>query len=177
MWRNSRIFFFGGGWRAWPDYTICSSSENEPKKFFWGCVHAISKFLKFLIVTISCSRMRLSTEGVTCCRVIFHFNWNNSKHVHAKVAPPRLSGDKMGVFATRSPHRPCPIGLSLVQIDMIEGKHYFLSVICVTFIRHFVEPQLEKKWTPNFCWLTRKILFYRWYFTIPQYYSANHLME
>ncbi|BES90484.1 Uncharacterised protein family UPF0066 [Nesidiocoris tenuis] len=68
-------------------------------------------------------------SGFSHMWVIFHFNWNNSKHVHAKVAPPRLSGDKMGVFATRSPHRPCPIGLSLVQIDMIEGNSiYFFGV-------------------------------------------------
>lgn len=28
----------------------------------------------------------------------------------AKVAVPRLNGGRMGVLATRSPHRPCPIG-------------------------------------------------------------------
>ena len=42
-----------------------------------------------------------------------------SKRVPAKVAPPRLNGGKLGVFATRSPHRPCPIGLSLVQLETV----------------------------------------------------------
>jgi len=37
------------------------------------------------------------------------------------VRPPRLGGNKsMGVFATRSPFRPNPIGLSSVRIDFIE---------------------------------------------------------
>lgn len=37
------------------------------------------------------------------------------------VRPPRLGGNKrMGVFATRSPFRPNPIGLSVVLIEKIE---------------------------------------------------------
>lgn len=39
----------------------------------------------------------------------------------ATVRPPRLGGNKrMGVFATRSPFRPNPIGLSSVEISRIE---------------------------------------------------------
>ncbi|MDO1509679.1 MULTISPECIES: tRNA (N6-threonylcarbamoyladenosine(37)-N6)-methyltransferase TrmO [unclassified Neisseria] len=40
------------------------------------------------------------------------------------VRPPRLGGkQKMGVFATRSPHRPNHIGLSLLKLERIEtGK-------------------------------------------------------
>lgn len=37
------------------------------------------------------------------------------------VRPPRLGGNKrLGVFATRSPFRPNPIGMSAVKIDRIE---------------------------------------------------------
>lgn len=37
------------------------------------------------------------------------------------VRPPRLGGNKrMGVFATRSPYRPNPIGLSAVRLEKIE---------------------------------------------------------
>lgn len=37
------------------------------------------------------------------------------------VRPPRLGGNKrVGVFATRSPFRPNPIGLSVVKLDKIE---------------------------------------------------------
>lgn len=38
------------------------------------------------------------------------------------VRPPRLGGNKRaGVFATRSPFRPNPIGLSVVKLESIEG--------------------------------------------------------
>ncbi|XP_062136053.1 uncharacterized protein LOC133845580 [Drosophila sulfurigaster albostrigata] len=53
--------------------------------------------------------------------LIYHFHRNNT-HPKAKVAPPRLGGERVGVFSTRSPHRPCPIGLSLVEIEKIEGS-------------------------------------------------------
>jgi len=50
--------------------------------------------------------------------VIYHFhrnpNWN------PKVQTPRGKG-KRGVFATRSPHRPNPLGLSLVDLLEIKG--------------------------------------------------------
>ncbi len=37
------------------------------------------------------------------------------------IRPPRLGGKKrVGVFATRSPHRPNPIGISVVKIESIE---------------------------------------------------------
>ncbi|XP_041972510.1 tRNA (adenine(37)-N6)-methyltransferase [Aricia agestis] len=54
--------------------------------------------------------------------IIFHFHKTENTHVPAKVAPPRLDGERRGVFSTRSPHRPCPIGLSLVKIHSIEGN-------------------------------------------------------
>lgn len=39
------------------------------------------------------------------------------------VRPPRLGGKKkMGVFATRSPHRPNPIGLSVVELIRVESQ-------------------------------------------------------
>jgi len=32
------------------------------------------------------------------------------------VHPPRLCGEATGLFACRTPHRPCPLGLSLVEL-------------------------------------------------------------
>ena len=53
--------------------------------------------------------------------------WKFSRNIRDKwsptVRPPRLGGDKrMGVFATRSPFRPNPIGLSVVGLDSIEMR-------------------------------------------------------
>ena len=47
--------------------------------------------------------------------------WQGSKSDALTVRPPRLGGNKhLGVFATRSPFRPNPIGLSSVRIDHID---------------------------------------------------------
>ncbi len=58
-------------------------------------------------------------EGYSHLWIIFGFHLNKSSHFHAKVHPPRLEGETMGLFATRTPHRPNPIGLSLVAIKKI----------------------------------------------------------
>lgn len=47
----------------------------------------------------------------------FHLNGSRRRPL---VRPPR-GGEKRGVFATRSPHRPNPIGLSAVQLLGVEG--------------------------------------------------------
>ncbi len=49
------------------------------------------------------------------------------------VRPPRLGGNKrLGVFATRSPFRPNPIGLSCVKLDGIEIDPEFGPVLRVS---------------------------------------------
>lgn len=49
--------------------------------------------------------------------LIFGFHQIKSKNEEMKkVRPPRLGGQKkLGVFATRSPHRPNPLGMSIVE--------------------------------------------------------------
>ena len=54
-------------------------------------------------------------------RIIFLFHKNGAASTKAKVAPPRLNGAKVGVFSTRSPHRPNPVGLTLAKIESVEG--------------------------------------------------------
>jgi tRNA-Thr(GGU) m(6)t(6)A37 methyltransferase TsaA len=51
---------------------------------------------------------------------VFHRNVEQGRGWRPKVLPPR-STQKIGVFATRSPHRPNPIGMSAVRIDRVEG--------------------------------------------------------
>ncbi len=59
-------------------------------------------------------------EGFSHIWIIFVFHQNVTSRFHAKVHPPRLQGKPMGLFATRTPHRPNPIGLSLVELIKIE---------------------------------------------------------
>lgn len=50
----------------------------------------------------------------------FHLNRECSAGGRTTVRPPRLGGnERMGIFATRSPYRPNPIGLSSVRITEI----------------------------------------------------------
>ncbi|MCD7761543.1 MAG: tRNA (N6-threonylcarbamoyladenosine(37)-N6)-methyltransferase TrmO [Clostridiales bacterium] len=53
--------------------------------------------------------------------------WQFSRAVRSRwsptVRPPRLGGNEtMGVFATRSPYRPNPIGLSVVKLVSVENR-------------------------------------------------------
>jgi len=49
------------------------------------------------------------------------------------VKPPRLGGkQRMGVFATRSPNRPNPIGLSSVRLERIEQRRGMGTVLVVS---------------------------------------------
>lgn len=59
--------------------------------------------------------------------VIFDFHRNSPSRFHAKVHPPRMGGASSGVFATRSPHRPNPIGLSLLKIVEVTPKGVWVS--------------------------------------------------
>lgn len=53
--------------------------------------------------------------------VLWYFSQNGKEDWTPTVRPPRLGGNKrMGVFSTRSPYRPNPIGLSCVKIEKIE---------------------------------------------------------
>jgi tRNA-Thr(GGU) m(6)t(6)A37 methyltransferase TsaA len=51
--------------------------------------------------------------------VIFWFHLNPSWR--PKVLPPRSTSGRKGVFSTRSPHRPNPLGLSAMRLQRIEG--------------------------------------------------------
>jgi len=52
--------------------------------------------------------------------LIFLFHQNLGRNWHPTVRPPRLGGNKrVGVFASRSPFRPNPFGLSAVELVRI----------------------------------------------------------
>ncbi|MBP3460082.1 MAG: tRNA (N6-threonylcarbamoyladenosine(37)-N6)-methyltransferase TrmO [Lachnospiraceae bacterium] len=59
-------------------------------------------------------------EGYSHIWVLWEFSEAKRDHWSATVKPPRLGGKKrMGVFATRSPFRPNPIGMSVVKLEKI----------------------------------------------------------
>ncbi len=60
-------------------------------------------------------------EGYSHLWLIWQFSEAKAEEWSPTVRPPRLGGNKrMGVFATRSPYRPNPIGLSSVKLLEIQ---------------------------------------------------------
>jgi tRNA-Thr(GGU) m(6)t(6)A37 methyltransferase TsaA len=64
--------------------------------------------------------------------IIFEFHANTNtpgdQRQRTKVRPPRAGGIKVGQLATRSPHRPNAIGLSLVKVDGIDTEKNLLII-------------------------------------------------
>lgn len=60
-------------------------------------------------------------EEFTHVWLIWEFSETNRDTWSPTVRPPRLGGNqRLGVFATRSPYRPNPIGLSCVRLERVE---------------------------------------------------------
>ncbi len=60
-------------------------------------------------------------EGFSHLWLLFDFSLAHREGFTATVRPPRLGGnERVGVFASRSPFRPNPIGLSVVKLEKIE---------------------------------------------------------
>lgn len=67
-------------------------------------------------------------EGVSHVWLLCWFHASASEGWRATVRPPRLGGvQRLGVFATRSPHRPNPISLSLVRLLGVEDRRLRIS--------------------------------------------------
>lgn len=55
--------------------------------------------------------------------VLFHFHQHGDKPWRPMIRPPRLDAPRtVGVFASRSPHRPNPVGMSAVKLDSIDWE-------------------------------------------------------
>lgn len=72
-------------------------------------------------------------EEYTYIWLIWEFSESVRDGWSPMVRPPRLGGnERKGVFATRSPFRPNPIGLSSVKLDKIEQHPVFGPVLHVS---------------------------------------------
>ncbi|MGD8644008.1 MAG: tRNA (N6-threonylcarbamoyladenosine(37)-N6)-methyltransferase TrmO [Chromatiales bacterium] len=117
-------------------------------------------------------------DGYSHVWLIFVFHETADEGWRPTVRPPRLGGNtRVGVFATRSPYRPNPIGMSLVElrgmarragtlcldlgpIDLLDGtpvldiKPHLPYADCPTgaragFAEQEPEPRLEVEWSPE----------------------------
>ncbi len=72
-------------------------------------------------------------EGFSHAWILFAFHRSDPDFSRAKVAPPRAPSGagggnrRVGVFSTRSPHRPNPVGMTLARVEAVEGATVKLS--------------------------------------------------
>src|SRR5690554_1358873 len=88
-----------------------------------GCVELLPPFNDPLALA--------GLEQVSHVWLLFKFHAvteNNDQAPRLRVRPPRLGGnDKIGVFASRSTHRPNGIGMSVVKLEKVEGVNLLVS--------------------------------------------------
>lgn len=69
-------------------------------------------------------------EGFSHLWLIFDFSKAHRNEWSATVRPPRLGGNqRIGVFASRSPYRPNPLGLSVVKLVSVEQTDGELALV------------------------------------------------
>ncbi|KAF1332188.1 hypothetical protein FI667_g3897, partial [Globisporangium splendens] len=65
-----------------------------------------------------------------------HEGLRSDSHRHtfkAKISPPMLK-ERVGIFSTRSPHRPNPIGITLAKIDSVDMKKRIVYISGVDLV-------------------------------------------
>lgn len=96
-----------------------------------GLVEGAQGYIEFFPEYRRCEAFR-GLEGYSHIWLLWEFSKAKKEHWAATVTPPRLGGKKrVGVFATRSPFRPNPIGMSVVKLEEIipdENKGIILRV-------------------------------------------------
>jgi tRNA-Thr(GGU) m(6)t(6)A37 methyltransferase TsaA len=68
-----------------------------------------------------------SLQGFSHVWLVSVFHQNRNLNFPSKIHPPRLEGKTVGVLASRSPHRPNPVGLTLAKIERVEGDTLWVS--------------------------------------------------
>jgi tRNA-Thr(GGU) m(6)t(6)A37 methyltransferase TsaA len=97
-------------------------------------------------------------DGFSHIILIYHLHL--SKNCSLKVIP-YLDDVQRGLFATRAPRRPNPIGLSVVQLDKIEGATLHISDLDIIDgtplldIKPYV-PDFDENESIKIGWLTGK---------------------
>jgi len=104
--------------------TIATIHTDFPSKFGiprqGGLVDALKATITFEPEYRDASALR-GLEGYSHLWLIWLFSESVMDGFSPTVKPPRLGGNRrMGVFATRSPFRPNPLGLTCVKLEGIE---------------------------------------------------------
>ncbi len=97
-------------------------------------------------------------DGFSHIIVIYHFHKSQG---YALRVTPFLDKTPRGVFATRAPRRPNPIGMSVVELVKIEGNVIHIENVDILDgtplldIKPYV-PEFDTQRTPRIGWLSKK---------------------
>jgi tRNA-Thr(GGU) m(6)t(6)A37 methyltransferase TsaA len=92
--------------------------------------------------------------------LIYHFHQISEKY--ALEVKPFLDDTPRGIFATRAPRRPNPIGISVVRLEKIEGARLYISNVDILDgtplldIKPYV-PDFDREEDIRIGWLTNKV--------------------
>jgi len=98
-------------------------------------------------------------EGFSYIILLYHFHLSNGFSLKVR---PFLSEGKYGVFATRAPKRPNPIGISIVKLIQVEGTKLYIEDVDIVDntplldIKPYV-PQFDMRDAKKIGWLTERI--------------------
>ena len=91
--------------------------------------------------------------------LIYYIDRLKKRSLSMKVTPPWADKKQIGLFASRSPLRPNPIGISIVRIKKVKGRTIFTSGLDVfdktplLDIKPYVK-DLDSKDDANYGWIT-----------------------
>ncbi len=99
-------------------YTDFSDKFGIPRQS--GRVRELTGVIEFCEAYRSPEALR-GIEGFSHLWLIFDFSEAHRQGFSPTVRPPRLGGNRrVGVFASRAPYRPNPLGLSAVRLERVE---------------------------------------------------------
>lgn len=90
--------------------------------------------------------------------IIILFHIDKAKSHKNRVYPPFAEGKEVGLFASRSPNRPNPIGMTVAKLKKIEGNKIFTSGLDILNktplldIKPYI-PEIDSKPEANSGWI------------------------
>lgn len=98
-------------------------------------------------------------DGFSHIILLYHFHLSGEASLRIK---PFLDNEERGVFATRAPRRPNPIGLSVVRLNKIEGNVLYVQDIDIVDgtplldIKPFI-PEFDSRGVGKKGWIEKNI--------------------
>lgn len=119
-----------------PMRTIARIRTDFPEKFGVPRQSGVVETLRGKIVFEPAFRNADALRGIdgfSHLWLLWQFSENPQKPWSPTVRPPKLGGNRrMGVFATRSPFRPNPLGLSCVRLEKVDWNTPNGPILVVT---------------------------------------------